>query len=405
MAALYVVLHHAWLQTWPTIIYGNPPHGLTAVFTGWLLFGHFAVTVFITLSGFCLMLPVARTGGILRGGTGTFLKRRARRILPPYYAALALSLLIACLFLKVHTHTLYDASLPVTWPGVWEHVFLFHNLTAASPQINGPLWSVAVECQIYLFFPLLIWITARYGIFAALLSTCFGSLFLYAASLHSPTLSQTPYYFLFIFVMGMFAAYAVFRPCIAMRPAKNRIVFAVASTLFGAVIAAVGHRFFPDAHLETFALGAAMVAALFCLWGSAPRNFAILGAISFGLWLGLAALYRMQHLVITDLLIGLATACTLVVLTQTPSGLLYELFSARWATWLGTFSYSLYLIHFPLQQLFWQWAVAPFPKLSGVVGFSIVAVIGTAIIVPAAYAFYWFFERPFVSGSTAGKKM
>ena len=34
IAALYVVLHHAWLQAWPI---GSAPTGLTALATGWLI--------------------------------------------------------------------------------------------------------------------------------------------------------------------------------------------------------------------------------------------------------------------------------------------------------------------------------------------------------------------------------
>jgi peptidoglycan/LPS O-acetylase OafA/YrhL len=56
--------------------------------------GHFAVTAFIVVSGFCLMLPVARAGRRLRGGTGVFLLRRFCRIAPPMYAAVLLAVLI-----------------------------------------------------------------------------------------------------------------------------------------------------------------------------------------------------------------------------------------------------------------------------------------------------------------------
>src|SRR5215203_1884331 len=86
LAASYVVLHHAALLV--------PPSGLTgpATVARFLLrHGHYAVAVFIVLSGYCLMLPVARDPlGRLPGGTLAFFGRRARRILPPYYAALVL---------------------------------------------------------------------------------------------------------------------------------------------------------------------------------------------------------------------------------------------------------------------------------------------------------------------------
>ena len=59
-AALYVVLNHAFLQTWPGNLYGAAfvPQGAVAFMTHWLDFGTSAVTFFIEISGFCLMLPV-----------------------------------------------------------------------------------------------------------------------------------------------------------------------------------------------------------------------------------------------------------------------------------------------------------------------------------------------------------
>src|ERR1700689_2493356 len=89
--ALYVVGHH--ILQWSFINYKNER------LPGWFRvvqvfkFGHLAVGIFIVLSGFCLMLPVARSGNDrLTRGLTEFIKRRARRILPPYYAAFVLSL-------------------------------------------------------------------------------------------------------------------------------------------------------------------------------------------------------------------------------------------------------------------------------------------------------------------------
>ncbi|HEX8033216.1 MAG TPA: hypothetical protein VF510_05180, partial [Ktedonobacterales bacterium] len=50
LAALYVVVHHAWLEIWP-VDYNRFPSGSLAVLTNWMGYGHFAVSVFIVLSG------------------------------------------------------------------------------------------------------------------------------------------------------------------------------------------------------------------------------------------------------------------------------------------------------------------------------------------------------------------
>ena len=62
---------------------------------GLLRHGHFAVAVFIVLSGYCLMRPVAGDpSGACGAACSPILGRRARRILPPYYAALGLCWLL-----------------------------------------------------------------------------------------------------------------------------------------------------------------------------------------------------------------------------------------------------------------------------------------------------------------------
>src|SRR5260221_2639176 len=89
LGSLYVVLHHCCqIYQDPTIA---PRYGYYA-FIPWLLRGR-SVAVFMVLSGFCLMLPAAKSAaGTLRDGFWAYLRRRARRILPPYYVSVARTL-------------------------------------------------------------------------------------------------------------------------------------------------------------------------------------------------------------------------------------------------------------------------------------------------------------------------
>src|SRR5919197_1544243 len=89
LAALFVVLHHCWLMSYP-----GYPANTGPVWSGWLIYGHLAVVVFIVLSGFSLAVAPARNGWRL-DGLGRFAFRRAWRILPPYWPALVYSLIIA----------------------------------------------------------------------------------------------------------------------------------------------------------------------------------------------------------------------------------------------------------------------------------------------------------------------
>ncbi len=155
LAALYVLLFHLYT---PDDLPAAVRHGLS-----WLRFGHYAVGIFIVLSGYSLMLPVVRSeDGHIPGGTVNFFKRRARRILPPYYAAMACSL--AVLFLArlgmnaLHTTSGDQTLASQVEPGdLVTHLLLIHNwFPRYVGQINGTHWSVAAEWQIYFLFPLLL---------------------------------------------------------------------------------------------------------------------------------------------------------------------------------------------------------------------------------------------------------
>ncbi len=89
LAALYVVLVHI-----DPYIEAELPT-LWFWFAKTLRYGAFAVVIFIVLSGYGLMLSVIRSqSGYVAGGLLGYIKRRSRRILPPYYAALGFCLLL-----------------------------------------------------------------------------------------------------------------------------------------------------------------------------------------------------------------------------------------------------------------------------------------------------------------------
>ena len=132
MAALYVACFHAVLTATWTGVYGHFPSlpKASVMVLNLLLFGHFGVSVFIILSGYCLMLPVARSpDGLIPGGSQAFLWRRARRILPPYYAALMLALLLALMpGMNRPSGTRWDQALPAWEPGaILSHLLLIQN--------------------------------------------------------------------------------------------------------------------------------------------------------------------------------------------------------------------------------------------------------------------------------------
>lgn len=121
--------------------------------------GAHGVDVFIVVSGFCLALPLAGHRRALR--VPQFYGRRAWRILPPYYVALAIAAVLALVPATWHLTVARQASVGDV---------LLHLVTGQAwvpgevGTINGSLWSVALEVQLYLLFPLLVLAWRRWGI-------------------------------------------------------------------------------------------------------------------------------------------------------------------------------------------------------------------------------------------------
>jgi len=355
LAAAYVVMFHA--------VLGFTGHELTGP---WRLlrrlcaFGHEAVAIFIVLSGYCLMLPVARARPeIFEVPLAGFIGRRARRILPPYFVALLASLALIATVPALQTRatgTIWDDSLPgIDFGAIASHVLLIHNwFPSWSVQINGPLWSVASEWQIYFFFPLLLLpLWRRFGMTATLLIAGFlgyAPLWLFPG----PAQSAIPWYLL-LFTFGMAAAAVGFSD----GPTASKLRVGL-----------------PWRWLATGAW-------LFCA--------------AFGLGLGKVWFAWKPA---TDLLVGLATASLLVHLTASaatssrPPVWLFSALSARPLVAVGHFSYSLYLTHLPVVALCYfalvplRWAPGPFALL--LLGVSSVASL------TVAYIFHLAFERPFM---------
>ncbi len=215
-------------------------HGFTGTFevaTRWLQLGHYAVGVFIVVSGFSLMLPVAMSPGLrIEGGWRRYLSRRARRILPAYYVVLCGSLLLAAIW------PAFRESDPAAWNfslrsgAILSHLGLFHNLSPAwCYKIVPPMWSVATESQIYLLFPVLLLPLFRHcgGIVTTLLASALGIAIHLTFGRH---LGWVCPWYLGLFAMGMTAA-LVYRPPVAepgtrsFRAARRHAAFSMAALL------------------------------------------------------------------------------------------------------------------------------------------------------------------------------
>jgi peptidoglycan/LPS O-acetylase OafA/YrhL len=351
LAAVYVVLHHIWLEIWP-VEFQVAPTGLAALLTSWLGYGHFAVSVFIVVSGFCLMLPVVRNGGVLKGGYLKFIKRRAWRILPTYYAALAISLLLVFTLIGTKTGTHWDIAIPVTSTDVVDHVILLQDLTA-NARINHALWSIAVEWRIYFFFPPLVLLARRISM-PITLAIAFLIAYPLARQFLTPFMiaNAMPQYFA-LFALGMLAATITFAPRSGWTSLRNRLPWTLLAT--------------------------ACLVAL-CVVNGAMASHSI-GQVDVGY---------------LDLLAGGGTLSLLIGLSRPGHNPLRALFGWRPLVSVGAMSYSLYLIHAPLVHLVWQYVVHPLHLQSGE-QFAVLLILGVPFCIAAALVFYLAFERPFLT--------
>jgi peptidoglycan/LPS O-acetylase OafA/YrhL len=345
-ACLWVILCHVhgyWLDNFR-------PHGLSAttLVTRIAGYGGKGVDLFIVLSGFCLYWPLVSKGRETRPfDLRKFFSRRARRILPAYYAALA----VCTALVLVPILQPYLVGRPITATDFVSHLFLVQTFSAATtPAINGSFWSLALEMQLYLAFPLLLMIGRRWGlrgiiVFGVAAATVYQGVAWYVEhALHDGVTAgvmsrHLPARWL-EFISGMVAATLV------SRPAANHVRWAA---ILAVVLLPIGIIDQP--------LGM-------------PG-----GAFSHALW-------------------GAIFAAAIVVLAKVSPPVFVNPARLGLLTRIGVVSYSLYLVQQPFLLL-----TAPLVKslqLSALGNYAVAGAIGVPAMCGIAYAFYRAFERPFL---------
>ncbi|MDP9172446.1 MAG: acyltransferase [Planctomycetota bacterium] len=351
LCALWVVAAHGLVEVWPA---GDVPgvvmpHRIYLA-TRFLNFCRCGVDVFIVISGFCLMIPVVRNGGAFRGGIGNFIKKRAKRILPPYYAAMALSLVLIATLIGTPGHTHWDIALPVGWSTVLQHLLLVHDFGSAF-KINHVFWSIAVEWQIYFVFPLIVlgfsnWGIPRTAIVTFILAYGVRAFFIYGILRLAVSAD-----YVFLFFMGMVAAQFVFddKPCPWLPWAANVLT-----------------------------VSCAVVVVILC-----------------------AVTTEFHSVIIIDLFTGAAAAALIISLATRNTSRVCRFLELGPFVWVGTFSYSLYLIHAPLEAVAFRYLIRPM-GISPTQQYLIIQFVAEPIIVGLSFLFFLACERPFMN--TAGRK-
>jgi peptidoglycan/LPS O-acetylase OafA/YrhL len=337
LAALFVVVNHVFLRAFPGYPVDHAP-----VWAAWFIYGRFAVVVFIVLSGFSLALAPARHGWRL-DALSRFAHRRARRILPAYWAALAFSLAVAWLIVPQPGHGVPDGRSIVV------NGLLVQNLVGAHSP-NAAFWSMAVEAQLYIAFPLLLLMVRRWGSVAMLTVV---TLIVATVGIAGPHVSR----------MATF---------VIQSPPDLAALFALGVVTAGILGASQARRAWPWGWL---ALGAA-APVIATLW-----------------WRG--SVWSLHHLFWIDLALGPAIACLLAALATGQAAALLRLLDARPVRRLGLSSYSLYLTHAPIVVVVYEKIVAGHIS-PGVPAFLVTLALALPLTILFARAFASVFEIPFL---------
>jgi peptidoglycan/LPS O-acetylase OafA/YrhL len=158
-ACLWVIGTHAHAG-WTNVYRPTSSDNLFQSALIWFLgLGGKGVDLFIVISGFCLTYPLIKVTNddihFKPLDLKRFLIRRSQRILPTYYSVLLVCTLALSAGLKFA---------PYQGPGdLLPYLFLVQNwIPSHTARINGTLWSVAMEAQLYLTLPLILILLKRF---------------------------------------------------------------------------------------------------------------------------------------------------------------------------------------------------------------------------------------------------
>lgn len=308
--------------------------------------GYAGVDVFFVISGYVItqQLLRQRTNGIRRGLVG-FYSRRVRRIVPAASATLIATLVASRVFLGSRS----DPALfgDVRWSALFgANARLISTgsdyfVPGTTPSLVTQFWSLAVEEQFYLVFPLLVFASAR--------------LILTRGQKRLPllTFALVP---LVVLSAWWSAQSSGAEPAVAYYSPFTRFWELGVGCLLAIAVPRLGHRRF---RWEPFAAG-----------------FGICGLILTMTVVGGASVYP-------GTLAWLPVASTGLLLAAgwaRPPSLSTRLLSARPMTWIGDRSYSLYLWH-------WVWLQVPGQLATPRDGLSwrLLELAGTAVTATLAY--------------------
>ncbi len=336
---------HAGLGYWPH-------HFLSALSVGWS-----GVDLFFVLSGFLI-------GGILLDSRNssqyfkTFYVRRIHRILPIYYAWIAIYVLIvgANIYLARGRSAVTGQELRV----VPVYFFFLQNMIYSPSPFQwkwfAVTWSLAVEEQFYLLAPpLLRFLSTRRLACVLAVMVCAAPVLRYLAFQYFPQLSYLPQFAMpcraDAFALGILAAAAwrwkAFRDYLDTHP----VVLQRCVAYLLVVLAALMWWFTRPPGLVTFTIGYSTLAVFY--------------------------------------------TCLLLLVTSQTESVIARMARAKWLRYLGGISYCVYLVHLTINEWAHEVLLHAEPRVSDLRGVGVTLLAGALTWVVASLS-WRYFEQPLI---------
>lgn len=312
IAIIMVLLHH--------FTYYRPTAGIDALIGDVLSFFWTGVDLFFVLSGFLITGILLDSRDRERYFT-TFYARRTLRIFPLYYLVLFLAFVVLPKFPAVHAVLLGQVG-PVDLPPQWPYWWYLTNISIAEGGwVHGWVdvaWSLAIEEQFYLVWPLVIWLCPPrlVGPLCAVILVTEPIARVYARAIEAPSLSLyvLPWYRLDGLAIGALLAVAQRR---GLLPSLDRWVpVVVIAGVAGIVVCTImgGHTWWWNRWMQQYGYSLVAITA---------------GAMLVG------------------------------AITRPADSLWPRILSTGWLRAFGKYSYALYLIHAPVMRAVREYVFDP----------------------------------------------
>jgi peptidoglycan/LPS O-acetylase OafA/YrhL len=270
-------------------------------------FGWLGVDLFFVLSGFLIT-------GILIGSKENkhyfrnFYARRTLRIFPLYY----FSLIIFYLLSNSNAVTLKDPEY-YTKNAEWYFLYIQNWLYAfdgwPKDHVLNHFWSLAIEEQFYLFWPVVIYIVPS----RHLLVTCISLIFISLGSRYYTWYNGMEAPFQFVATICRLDGLAAGSAIAVLLRTHQQWLQKIASVLLLTTVP--------------------VILLLYILSGTVKYDHYY---------------YLTAGFTVFDLFWA-----AILILSLKEYNMLHKFFSARWLTWLGKYSYGIYVYHWIIYQLFW----------------------------------------------------